>query len=96
MHDVFFYMIFPLLSVVAVVEFIIIRGFLRTEKSINTNKHLTGREIEEVRRKLSTVGLNGISKWDILNLIKTIRDTHLGTYVDEDPYVPADPYEDVE
>jgi len=85
-----------LLLVVAVLEFGIIRGFMRTERSSGGHRHLTGREIEEIRRKLSTVGLAAVSEDDVSNLIMTIRDTHLGTYVDNDPYIPADPYDDVD
>ncbi len=85
-----------LLLLVSVLEFIIIRGFLRTEDSEGTHNHLTGREIEEIRRKLSTIGLQAITVDEVFNLIMTIRDTHLGTYVDNDPYIPADPYDDVD
>lgn len=95
--DIILYGVFPLLSIVSVLEFIIIRGFIKTNAGSGVHKHLTGREIEEIRRKLSLVGgLNAIAKDDVYNLIMTVRDTHLGTYVDEDPYIPADPYEDIE
>ena len=96
MLDIIFGVVFALLLVTAVVEFYIIRGFIRTETSSVENKHLTGREIEEIRRRVSSVGLQAITVNDVFNLIMTIRDTHLGTYEDTDPYVPADPYEDVD
>jgi len=31
-----------------------------------------------------------------LNLVKTIRDIQLGLYEDKDPYLPADPYGDID
>jgi hypothetical protein len=37
-----------------------------------------------------------ITPMDVLCLIKTIRDTNLGIWVDSDPYSPADPYEDID
>jgi hypothetical protein len=88
-------LILALLFVVVVVQFGIIRGFLRSEKSKGIHKCLTGREVEQVRRKLSVVGFNAVTPDDVYGLIKTIRDTHLGTYVDDDPYVPDDPYDDI-
>lgn len=94
--DLFLIFIFALLLFISVVEFYIIRGFLRQKQSSGEHRHLTGREIEEIRRKLSTVGMQDISIDDVFNLIMTIRDTHLGTYVDDDPYVPADPYDDID
>ncbi len=78
-----------------VVEAIIIRGFLNSEKSEGGHRCLSGREIELIRRKLSTVGMQAIVIDDVFNLIKTIRDTHIGLYVDSDPYFPADPYGDI-
>lgn len=91
-----FFLIFALLLLGNIVQFGIIRGFMRAERSTEGQRHLTGREVEVIRRKLATVGMSAITAVDVYNLIMTIRDTHLGTYVDEDPYVPADPYEDVE
>lgn len=84
-----------LLFAVIVVQFGIIRGFLRSEKSKGVHKCLTGREIEQIRRKLSVVGFNSVTPDDVYGLIKTIRDTHLGIYVDDDPYIPEDPYSDI-
>ncbi len=88
-------LVLALLLAVVVVEFFIIRGFLRGEKSSGKHEALTGREVELLRRKLASVGLRAITHDDVYNLIKTIRDTHLGKYVDKDPYIPADPYEDI-
>ena len=83
-------------TVIAIFEFFVIRGCLRVNKSSTEQKCLTGREIEEMRRKLASVGLQSITIGDVFNLIKTIRDTNLGKYTDQDPYIPADPYEDVD
>ena len=96
MIDVIFGIVFTLLLLVAVVEFFIIKGFMSHSKAPRQHRHLTGREIEEIRRKLSSVGMQAITIDDVFNLIMTIRDTHLGTYVDGDPYIPADPYEDID
>jgi len=75
----------------------IIRGFLRVEKPIATGvRPLTGYEIEVVRRRLLSIGMQAITPLDVFCLIKTIRDTNLGIWVDQDPYSPADPYEDID
>ena len=79
-----------------VIQFIMLRGSLKVETPTGEIKNLTGREVEIIRRKLSTIGIQTITIDDVFNLIKTIRDTHLGIYVDDDPYVPADPYEDID
>ena len=94
--EIIFYVIFALLLIVVVVEFFMIKGFVRENSVSSEQRHLTGREIEEIRRQLATVGLQSIDVNDVLNIIMTIRDTHLGTYVDEDPYTPADPYDDID
>jgi len=88
--------ILALLLLGNVVQFIMLRGVLKTEKSSGVTTHLTGREVEVIRRKISTIGLQALTEGDVLSLIKTIRDTHLGTYEDTDPYVPADPYDDID
>jgi hypothetical protein len=91
------YVVLTLLLVVAVIEFIIIRGFVMNDGDIEKDvRHLTGREIEELRRKVSLAGMTAVSTETVFSLIMTIKDTHLGTYVDEDPYIPADPYEDID
>ena len=96
MLDIIFGIVFALLLVIAVVEFYIIRGFVRTEISSGEPGHLTGREIEMMRRKLSSVGLQALTADEVFSLIMTIRDTPLGTYEDTDPYIPADPYGDID
>jgi len=85
-----------LLLIISIVEFFIIRGVLKVEPELGEEKYLTGREIEEIRRKVVAVGKQTITVGEILNIIRTIRDTHLGTYIDEDPYFPADPYDDID
>ena len=94
--DIILALLFALLFGVAVVEFFIIKGFVKHSDSPRKHSHLTGREVEEIRRKLSSIGIQAITVDDVFNLIMTIRDTHLGTYVDEDPYIPADPYDDID
>lgn len=85
-----------ILSAALVVCIGIIRGALKIEKSSDKIRPLTGKEIEVMRRKLATVGLQAISKTEVFCLIKTIRDTNLGIWKDPDPYFPADPYEDID
>lgn len=83
--------------IISILEGFMIRGFLKTEK-FNKNERargLTGREIESIRRKLDSVGISSISHGDIANLIKTFQLITLGAYQDKDPFIPADPYEDV-
>lgn len=77
---------------------LVIIGFMRTEKFIKDNyeqKVLSGVEIETIRRKVITAGVNSISNAEIYNLIYTIRQIFYGKYVDKDPYIPADTYDDV-
>lgn len=81
---------------VAIVMAIMIRGAFRTQESSGVIESLTGREIESIRRRLASVGMSGVSLAEIFSLIRTLRDIQLGIYKDEDPYVPADPYEDVD
>lgn len=77
---------------------VILRGALRVEddRSKSGIKALTGREIEFVRRKLVNIGLRGITLSEAFSLVKTLRDIQLGLYTDEDPWIPADPYEDID
>ena len=56
---------------------------------------VTGREREEIRRKLVNVGPRAVSSDDVLNLLYTFRQVELGSYKDDDVYVPDDPYTDV-
>jgi hypothetical protein len=86
--------IFLILGLVVCVG--IIRGFLRTEKPNGNIRPLTGREIEVLRRRLSAIGIQAITATDVFCLVKTIRDTNLGVWIDSDPYYPADPYEDID
>lgn len=88
--------IIVLLLIGNIVQFIMLRGALKIEKLSGEIIHLTGREIETIRRKLSTIGMQAITIGDVFSLIMTIRETHLGNYVDDDPYIPADPYEDID
>lgn len=77
----------------------VLRGALRVDQEDRDQieiKPLTGRDIEVIRRKLVNVGLGGVSLNEVLNLVKTIRDIQLGVYEDKDPYLPADPYGDID
>ncbi len=79
------------------VAIFIIRGFLRQERgSAKDIRPLTGKEIEVIRRRLTLIGMNGLTPNDVYCLIKTIRDTNLGLWIDNDPYFPNDPYEDID
>lgn len=79
-----------------VFQFFVIRGFLRNDRT-NTGKHvpLSGKEIEEIRQKLSSLGIQTVTADDIYNLIRTIWELNLGVYQDTDPYLPFDPYDNV-
>ena len=84
------------LVVATIVLSIILRGALRFEDDFEGEiSPLTGREIEVIRRKLVSVGVRGITTNEAFSLVKTLRDIQLGMYVDSDPWVPADPYEDI-
>lgn len=98
--DILFYAILPILFLLSLVSnvflFITVRGALKNTTNILENysrTKLTGVLVEEIRRKLWLWGKNGVSEYDILDLIYTIRDIQLGIYVDEDPYIPSDPYD---
>ena len=85
-----------LLAIVSVMG-VVIRGAIRREViDGETFKTLTGREIEQIRIKAITVGMNSITKHEVMNVIHTVRAIQLGTYEDKDPYIPADIYADVE
>lgn len=55
---------------------------------------LTGREREEIRRRMVNIGTNVVTSDDVLNLLYTIRQIELGNYTDDDVYIPDDPYRD--
>ena len=77
---------------------ILIRGFILGEDEGNKSTigaPITGTEIELIRRKLVNVGMRSITRSDMFNMMATIRGIHMGTYTDKDPYMPADPYEDI-
>jgi len=97
MLEIILFIIIFILVLLVLVEGIIIRGFLKTDKIDSEYKPaaLTGREIEAIRRKLESIGMNAISRADVANLIRTFQLIVLGVYEDKDPYVPADPYEDI-
>lgn len=76
----------------------IVRGALnadRQERNKMNIRRMTGREIETMRRRLVAVGNPALNLSDTFSLILTIREIQLGTYTDDDPWIPADPYEDV-
>ena len=76
---------------------IVLRGAMKTTE-IDPEfdpKVLTGREREEIRRKIVNLGPAAVSSDDVLNLLYTFRMIELGEYTDEDVYVPEDPYGDV-
>lgn len=79
--------------------YIIIRGMMKTQQSLvlDYKRHnLTGREREEIRRRLLAQGTTAVHAHEILDLIYSFRAVELGQYKDDDPYVPEDPYDDVE
>lgn len=96
MFETILIIIILILISLLIICFGIIRGFLRTEQKTGEIKDLSGKEIEFIRRKLVSIGIQSVSKNEVFSLIKTIRDTNLGTWMDNDPYFPADPYEDID
>lgn len=98
MLDVVLFVTVGILIAVIVALVIVIRGFVLSEDQDNKTTvgyPITGTEIELIRRKMVGVGMKSITRTDIFNMMATIRAIHLGTYTDKDPYMPADPYEDV-
>ena len=92
------YIVLPVLFILIAIIFvliIIIRGCIKVDPPSPNEviRNYSGREIETIRYKLVNVGLNAISKTEMLSIIKTMRAIQLGDYKDVDPYVPADPYE---
>ena len=77
---------------------IVLRGLLSSNSSeINEQrKKLTGRDREALRRKLIASGFSTVTISEVLDLLHTVRQIELGSYRDEDPYIPDDPYDDVE
>ena len=86
-----------LVSLLSVVLAFILRGMLISaeEDSSVVATDLSGREVEKIKRRLTTVGVRDISYGDIANLVKTINSIQLGTYEDTDVYIPADSYDDI-
>lgn len=85
------------LLIALVIMGIMLRGALKSEK-VDPNfepRALSGREREEIRRKIVNMGPPAVSSDDVLNLLYTFRQIELGQYTDEDVFVPEDPYEDV-
>jgi len=81
-----------------IIAIVIIIGFLKENYESNSSykkTSLTGRDIEYMRRRLKAVGKVAVNTHDIFDLIYVIRDIQLGVYKDEDPYIPADPYENI-
>ena len=74
-----------------------LRGAMRKEP-INDDsiRELSGKEIETLRRKFVRIGVNGLTNEEIFSLFQTIRSVQLGIYVDSDPWLPANPYEDID
>ena len=82
---------------------ILVRGALMSNRdSLAGYKRsdLSGRSREEIRRRLLAGGMNAVSPIDVMNLIYTFRSIELGTYNDDDPYIPSsevgDPYLDLD
>ena len=79
-----------------IIQGIMLRGAMRREPGIDEDlKFLTGRQIEETKRKINNVGLVGVTEHEVLCLINTINGIQLGIYHDKDPWVPDIPYEDI-
>jgi len=88
-----------ILVVIVALGIIVIRGMLASRDSMIDSykrRDLTGREREDIRRRLLASGTSAIHPHEILDLIYTFRSVELGQYEDKDPYVPADPYDDIE
>ena len=91
------WVLFCISVLVNVYVIIVLRGALQTSIiDPDFEPHaVTGREREEIRRKLVNVGPRAVSSDDVLNLLYTFRQVELGSYKDDDVYVPDDPYTDV-
>jgi hypothetical protein len=77
----------------------IIRGALTNNQDMLEDYHrkdLSGTQREEIRRRLIVGGKGAVGAHEILDLIYTFRSVELGQYNDEDPYVPSDPYDDID
>lgn len=84
---------------VAMLLAIMLRGAIRMHSDDLKNYkvcHLTGREIEIMRRQVLQSGVSSISLQDVMSLITTLNMIQLGNYEDKDPFSPADPYEGLE
>lgn len=94
------YILNGVLVVVIVFMFIILRGMIATVGGTFDNykrKNLTGREREDIRRRLIAQGMGAVHPHEVMDLIYSWRALELGQYTDEDPYVPQDdPYDDIE
>lgn len=80
---------------------VMIRGMLATEEESRAQasagiRVLTGKDIETIRRRLAAVGNRALKLSDAFSLILTIRRIQLGQYTDEEPWIPANAYEDVD
>ena len=94
--ELILWILLGLFLIIVVGQAIVIRGAIRQENIIGqVLKFLTGREIEEMKRRVVQIGLNGTSKYEVLCLINTMNGVQLGVYKDEDVWIPEDPYEDV-
>lgn len=84
---------------IAVLLGLMLRGAIRMHSDDLANykvRHLTGREIEIMRRKVLQSGISSVSLQDVMGLITTLNMIQLGNYEDTDPFSPADPYEGLE
>ena len=85
-----------ILTVALIGLIILVRGMLnhhREEVEGSKPRQLSGREIEKIRRGLLDIGSQDLNFNMALSLVKTAQDMNIGVYVDEDPYIPADPYQ---
>lgn len=88
-----------LFVIVIVAMALIISGFMKSHQSMVAGykrRNLTGRDREEIRRRLLAKGITDVHPHEVLDLIYTFRAVELGQYSDEDPYIPEDPYSDVD
>lgn len=98
--EILFYIVLPVLLLISiglnVALGIMIRGAIRREPLKKSDlKFLTGRQIEEMKRRVNLIGINGTDEFEVLCLINTMNGVQLGVYQDEDVWIPNEPYEDL-
>lgn len=88
-----------LLMIAIAFMILILKGIMASREQMVADykrRNLSGREREEIRRRLLSQGIGGVHPHEVLDLIYSFRAVELGQYRDSDPYVPDDPYDDLD